>query len=60
MKWNRVTTNDFGDVIFWDENEIVFSIYYHCCKNHDELGNVGWITGFSSKEGSTTFSEFCG
>lgn len=60
MKWEKVTTNDFGDIHFWNKNEIVFSIYYHCCENHNELGNIGWIVGFSSAEGCTTFSEFCG
>lgn len=60
MKWDKVTTNRFGDVLFWYGNKIVFSIYYHYCENHDELGNVGWIAGVSQKDGSTTFSDFCG
>ena len=60
MKWDEVTTNDFGDIHFWYKSEIVFSIYYHCFENHNELGNIGFIVGVSPKNGSTTFSDFCG
>lgn len=60
MKWNRVTTNEFGDVLFWYGKEIVFIVSYYCYHCDRIYGNIGWIRGFSTKHGSTKSCDFCG
>lgn len=60
MKWNKVTTDKFGDVLFWDGKEIVFIVSYNCFYRDRIFGNIGWILGFSSKDGLTKECNFCG
>lgn len=60
MKWNKVTTDEFGDVLFWDGKEIVFSVSYYCYHCDRIHGNIGWICGFSKKDGITKSCNFCG
>ena len=60
MKWDKVTTNRFGDVLLWYKGKNVFSVYYYCFENHKEFGNIGWMRGFSVKDGLTKRSDFCG
>ncbi|MGI6171890.1 MAG: hypothetical protein ACOYIC_09250 [Butyricicoccus sp.] len=60
MKWDKVTTDKFGDIHFWNKNKIAFSVYYHCFENHSEYGSRGWIVGFSAKDGLTRRCGFCG
>lgn len=60
MKWDEVTTNDFGTVLFWDGEKIVYSVHYQCFCCDWFHGNAGWIRGFSKKDGITKASEFCG
>ena len=60
MKWEEVTTNGSDEVLFWDGEEIVFSITYHCFSCDRIYGSIGWIRGFSIKDGLTKTCEFCG
>ena len=60
MKWDEVTTNDSGSVLFWYGKKIVYSVHYQCFCCDRFYGNAGLIRGFSKEDGITDSCEFCG
>ena len=60
MKWDKVTTDKSGYVLFWNEKKIVYIVSYRCVCCDRIYGNIGGGRGFSEGDGITDSCEFCG